>query len=533
MLPNKRLGQQTTRSGEVTSEEHNDRARTLLFDTDADATVITSHRMAAVDANAAALGVSPARLMESAGAAVASAVRSATDPGERVTIVCGRGNNGGDGFVAARHLPDREVTVSLLGQPTSIRTPVARENWDILQASSIPTSVSTDADSIELDAPAAVVDALLGTGVSGPLREPERTAVTQINAVRRADTTREIIAVDVPTGIDADTGEKTGGTDGVAVDADRVVTFHDEKPGLSGLDADVTIAEIGIPEAAARYTGPGDLLGLDRDPASHKGENGRVLVVGGGPYAGAPALTARAALRAGADLLEVACPASVAATVQAYSPNLIVHPLSGERLTPSHLDDIDALARAADVTVLGPGLGGATETADTVAAFLESHTGRVVVDADALRVVPAVDTDAEVICTPHQGEFEKMGGETAADPTARAARVRAFADEIGHTLLVKGRHDVIAGAEMGVGVNDDVMTVRLNRTGNPGMTVGGTGDVLAGVVGAFAARTTPLSAAAAGAYANGLAGDAAAEKHGTGLVATDLIDHLPQAIANE
>jgi NAD(P)H-hydrate epimerase len=182
--------------------------------------------------------------------------------------------------------------------------------------------------------------------------------------------------------------------------------------------------------------------------------------------------------------------------------------------------------------VIGPGLGDAPATAEAVATFLAEYDRRVVVDADALHAVPDVDTDAEVICTPHQGELREMGGETAADPVERARLVRAFAAELGHTLLVKGRQDVIAGVPAEPGHDGSVVT-RRNRTGNPGMTVGGTGDVLAGVVGALTTRTTPFVAAAAGAYVNGLAGDAAAEANGHGLVATDLIDRLPQALYDE
>ena len=495
--------------------------------------MISSQRMAAVDANAAALGVSSARLMESAGSALAREVLAVSDPGDTVALLCGRGNNGGDAFVAARHLTDRDVVVHLLGRPTTIHTTVARENWDVLEASEIPTNVVTDSADFAVGSPDVVVDALLGTGADGAPREPVRTAVERIDDWRAsAGANGTVVAVDVPTGIDADTGDPTGDADGVAVDADRIVTFHDEKPGLASLDATVTVASIGIPAAATRCTGPGTLLGLGRDPDSHKGDNGAVLVVGGGPYAGAPTLTARAALRAGADLAHVACPAEVADTVQGFSQNLIVHPLSGSTLDSAHTSQLTSLATGVDAVVIGPGLGDAPATAEAVATFLAEYDRRVVVDADALRAVPDVDTDAEVICTPHQGELREMGGETAADPVERARLVRAFAAELGHTLLVKGRQDVIAGVPAEPGHDGSVVT-RRNRTGNPGMTVGGTGDVLAGVVGALTTRTTPFVAAAAGAYVNGLAGDAAAEANGHGLVATDLIDRLPQALYDE
>ncbi|MYL67198.1 NAD(P)H-hydrate dehydratase [Halorubrum distributum] len=494
--------------------------------------MITTDRMAAVDANAAALGVPRKQLMESSGNAVAREVRAVADPGATVALVCGRGNNGGDALVAARFLKGYDVTVSLLGRPEAIRTDIARENWDALESAEIPREAVADSRGLNLtgpdgDDPDVVVDAMLGSGISGGLREPERTAAAAINA---SDAT--VIAVDVPSGIDADTGDPTGGSGetsvdadegAVAVHADRVVTFHDEKPGLDSLDAAVTVADIGIPAAAERFTGPGDLLGIDRDPDSHKGENGEVLVVGGGPYTGAPTLSALAALRAGADLVSVACPESVAGAVQGFSPNLIVRALPGDRVGPAHADRVASLAAENDVVVLGPGLGGGDGTEAFVREFLTAFEGRAVVDADALRVVPDVDTDAELICTPHQGELVGMGGETAEEPDERAELVREFAAELGHALLVKGAVDVIADAD----------GARLNRTGNPGMTVGGTGDVLAGTVGALAAVTEPFHAAAVGAYVVGRAGDAAAEANGAGLVATDLPDRLPEAMRNE
>ncbi|MFB6234026.1 MAG: NAD(P)H-hydrate dehydratase [Halopenitus sp.] len=492
--------------------------------------MISADRMAAVDANAAALGIPRSKLMESSGNAVAREVRDAADPGASVTLVCGRGNNGGDAFVAARFLADYDVSVQLLGRPESIGTDIARENWDALEAAEIATETVADASDLSLatgegsadsDAPDVVVDAMLGTGLTGAVREPERTAAHRINEAGEAGAT--VVAVDVPTGIDADTGEVAGAESSataVAVDADRIVTFHDEKPGLADLGAAVTVADIGIPEAAELFTGPGDLLGLARDPQSHKGERGEVLVVGGGPYTGAPTLSARAALRAGADLVRVACPKAVAREVQAFSENLIVRGFSGETLAPAHLEQIRSLAADHDAVVFGPGLGDAAATLEFVREFLAKYTGTIVVDADALPIVPEVDTDATLICTPHQGELRQMGGPSADEWRERVNAVQAFAAELGHTLLVKGAYDVVTDGE----------TVRVNRTGNPGMTVGGTGDVLAGAVGALATTNAPLDAAAIGAYANGRAGDAAAEDLGDGLVATDLIDRLPQGL---
>jgi NAD(P)H-hydrate epimerase len=476
--------------------------------------MISTARMAAVDRNAAALGVPRKQLMESSGNAIAREVRDLAGTGNAVAIVAGRGNNGGDGFVATRFLDDLEAIVHLLGRPESIRSDIARENWAALQEAAYDTRVVRDSRALDLRDPDLVVDALLGTGIAGAPREPEASVIEAMN-----DSGATILSVDVPSGVDADTGEAAG----VAVDADRVVTFHDEKPGLGRLDANVAVADIGIPEAAERFVGPGDLLALGRDPESHKGDHGRILVIGGGPYAGAPALSGQAALRAGADLSYVAVPDVVADTIQGYAEDLIVERYEGERLGPTHVDPLLDRADERDVVVIGPGLGDAPETLDAVQGFLESYEGRAVVDADALAVVPEISTDATLLCTPHGGELAEMGGPWGSDLHDRAGAVEAFAGDLGHTLLLKGSHDVISDGD----------GTRVNRTGNAGMTVGGTGDVLAGIAGALLARREPREAGAIAAYTNGRAGDLVVGEHGSGLVASDLLDRIPEGMQDE
>lgn len=473
--------------------------------------MISSIEMAVVDANAEALGIPRKQLMESAGNAIARAVRELADPNATVSLVCGRGNNGGDAFAAARFLSAFDPTVHLLGRPDTISTAIARENWNALERAEITTRVVSDSNGVDLGDPDILVDAMLGTGVTGALREPEATAATAINS---CDGT--VVSVDVPSGIDADTGERAG----VAVDADRIVTFHDTKPGLDAIDVETTVADIGIPAAAERFIERGDLLRLSRDPTAHKGDFGRVLIIGGGPYAGAPALSAQAALRAGADLAYVACPESVSREIQGYSENLIVRKQDGTRLDASNVPGLLSLAAGMDCVIFGPGLGDADSTLEAVARFLSEFEGTAVVDADALQVVPTIETDATLICTPHQGELKEMGCETADDPEKRAELVSELASELGATVLLKGAYDAITDGDR----------TRLNRTGNPGMTVGGTGDVLAGVTGALACTLAPIHAAAVGAYANGRAGDIVADEHGYGLTATDLLDALPQAL---
>jgi NAD(P)H-hydrate epimerase len=473
--------------------------------------MIRGSEMAVVDGNAAALGVPRKQLMESSGNAIADAVREHAAEGADVCIVAGRGNNGGDGFVAARFLDDYDVRVRLLGRAGTISTTIARENWDALEAAEYDAGEWRDSTAVDLGSPDLVVDAMLGTGISGDLREPAATAAAAIN-----DSDATVISVDVPSGLDAETGELAAN----AVDPDHVVTFHDTKPGLADLDASVTVAGIGIPPAATTFVERGDLRRISRDPASHKGDHGEVLVVGGGPYTGAPALAAQAALRAGADLVRVTCPTSVAHEVQGYSEDIILRPVQGTEFEPGHVGPVMEFAAEHDALVIGPGLGAADPVLETAEAILEAYGGTAVVDADALQVVPGIETDATLLCTPHQGELVKMGGRQVDDWRERMEHVESFAAELGHTVLVKGRYDVVSDGE----------TTRANRTGNPGMTVGGTGDILAGVTGAFAATQEPIHAAALGAYINGRAGDIVADRRGYGLIASELPDVIPDAM---
>jgi NAD(P)H-hydrate epimerase len=476
--------------------------------------MITGSEMAVVDANAAALGVPRKQLMESSGNAIARAVRDLASPGDGVTLVCGRGNNGGDAAVAARFLDGFDLEIVLLGRTDTITTDVSRENWAALQQADYPTREVRDSTAIELGDPNLVVDAMLGTGISGDLREPAATAAAAMNAT---DTT--VLSVDVPSGLNADDGTLAAN----AVSPDHVVTFHDTKPGLADIDAGVTVAEIGIPEAAETFVERGDLQRITRDPGSHKGDHGEILIIGGGPYAGAPALAGQAALRAGGDLVRVTCPTAVAREIQGYSEDLIVRPMEGRQFEPGHVGPVMEFAGEHDALVIGPGLGDDPDTLDAVKAILESYSGTAVVDADALSVVPDIETTADLICTPHQGELVDMGGQTSDDWRERRELIEEFAAELGHTLLVKGHYDIVSNGDR----------TRVSRTGNPGMTVGGTGDVLAGTTGALAATQELHHAAALGAYVTGRAGDIVCRERGTGLLASDLFEAIPQAMGAE
>ncbi len=309
--------------------------------------------------------------------------------------------------------------------------------------------------------------------------------------------------MDVPSGL---------GTDKV-VDPEVTVTFHRPKDGIPG---EVVVAGIGIPPTAEFLAGPGDLaLVAGRASASHKGQNGRILVIGGGPYSGAPALSAMAALRAGADLATVAAPANVAGTIAGFSPNLIVRELSSDHLSPHDLDLIGDLIPHHDVVVVGMGLGRDPETREALTKIVP-RCEKVVMDADAL--LPGIPLQG--IITPHESEFQRVSSIKVPPGRVQNETLMSFARDMNITILLKGKVDLITDGEV----------VRGNATGNAGMTVGGTGDVLAGITGAFYCKASPLRAAVAAAFVNGTAGDLAFEDKGYSLLATDVIENIPHAM---
>ncbi len=461
--------------------------------------MISAAEMQALDSNCRYFGLLPLQLMENAGAAIAREA-TALGTGKRIAIVAGRGNNGGDAFVAVRHLGVFEVTVYLLGRSRDISTEEARRNWEILKHLDCDLREIKDPSDMPLEESDLIIDAIFGTGVKGSVKGLEAMAIDAINA-----SGRKVLSVDIPSGF---------GTNKV-VRADIVVTFHRPKPDMTGT---VRVADIGIPADAELFVGPGDLwLVGKRTPESHKGDSGRILVIGGGPYTGAPALSAMAALRAGADIVTVAAPGKAAKTISGFSPNLIVRELSKEHLCPEDIPVLRDLIASHDVVVMGMGLGRHPETIAAIAGIIPL-TGKVVIDADALQP----DLPLRGIVTPHAGEFKRISGIPLVDLgyRERIEPLKGYAHEKGLVVLLKGKVDLISDGEV----------VRANTTGNPGMTVGGTGDVLAGVTAAFYARTSALRAATAAAFVNGRAGDLVYLEKDFGMVATDVVEKIPEAM---
>jgi len=492
---------------------------------------LTSREAMALDMNSAFLGVSTLQLMENAGGAVAQEIASRLEPGSKVVIFGGTGRNGGDGMVAARHLASRGLRVSflLIGKGSDIRDECALRNFEILKALWRSVALEEVADSsaispVEAD---AVVDALLGTGAKGPLRQPILQAVRAINASKGLK-----LSIDVPTGIDSDTGEILGD----AVRADITLTFHKAKVGLAkagGYAGQVKVVGIGIPPEAESMAGPGDLaLAIGRRPReSRKGDFGRLLVIGGSEtYTGAPCFVALAALRCGADLVYLASPEDAARAISSMSPNLITVKLDGECLSQRNIAPIKPLLERATGAVIGPGLGTREETFKAVGEILEMLRGLKmpsVIDADAIKAMGRARKGLgfPAVLTPHRGEFRALTGiDLSSDRGTLEEQIRSVreaAKGFDCTILLKGPIDIVSDGER----------VKLNSTGNPFMTVGGTGDVLSGIVGCFLAQGVgPMAAAAAGAFLNGYLGDALLRGGRAPLLPTDMIEEIPKAL---
>ncbi|MEM2412564.1 MAG: NAD(P)H-hydrate dehydratase [Candidatus Bathyarchaeia archaeon] len=490
--------------------------------------IITSREMRALELNAEYFGISQLQLMENAGRSVAQEIASRFTPDKRVVVFCGLGGNGGDGFVAARHLAAMgfKVTVILAGKASEISHRAAFENWKALQflrENVTIYEVYDDSLMPEINAD-VIVDALLGTGTKGMLRPPIKQLVEKINALNAFK-----VAVDVPTGIDSDTGEVLG----VAVKANLTVTFYKNKAGLEKAGeyaGEVIIRDIGLPAELECYAGPGDvkLVVKDRVPESRKGDFGRLLVVGGSEtFSGAPALVALAALRTGVDLAYVAAPRKTAYAISAMSPDLITIKLDGEHLNTGNIPTLKTYIEKADAIVMGPGLGLHTETMDAVKALIDSveEAGKpLLLDADGLKAFAAFKRKLNMpaVLTPHAGEYMILTGKTLPkNLREKALETQRTAAELGAVILLKGPVDVIA----------DEKRFKLNFTGNPGMTVGGTGDVLSGIIGAFLAQgSDPFEAAVAGAFVNGAAGDFAVSEKGYHIIASDLLEWIPKVL---
>jgi hydroxyethylthiazole kinase-like uncharacterized protein yjeF len=506
--------------------------------------VFTGAEMRAVDARAIAqLGVPGPRLMENAGTGAAQVIVGAFAPirGKRVLVVCGRGNNGGDGFVVARRLKARgaRVHVALIGRRSEVKGDAAlalgRWRGQIEEIVAEPRVRALGRDLARAD---VIVDALLGTGLTGPARGPAADAIEAVNGAARP-----VASLDLPSGLGSDQGALLGPT----VRATLTATFAGYKRSLllhpgAGHAGRVFVVDIGIPPAEVERGIATFLLEEDdvrrhfppRRPDAHKGSFGHVLVIAGSMgKSGAAGLAGRAALRSGVGLCTIGTAVSQQPVVAGFSMEPMTEPLAetpGQTVSLKARERILELIARTDAIALGPGLSLDPETQELIRGLVADAGRPMVVDADGLSALAghldALDRAAGPrALTPHPGEMARMLGVTVAEVQAdRLEVVRAFCLRHGVALALKGAGTVIGGPDG---------RVFINPTGNPGMASGGSGDVLTGMVGAFLARGfDAVTALQAGCFLHGLAGDlACAERGEEALIAGDIIEAIPAAMA--
>jgi hydroxyethylthiazole kinase-like uncharacterized protein yjeF len=505
--------------------------------------IVTAAEMRQIDRlTTERFGVPSLTLMENAGTAVADFVISHYPAAKRVGVICGKGNNGGDGFVAARKLQraGKDVRVLLLAEISELRgdaadmfsklpmAPITVSTGELLKSDSARTVFDSD----------ILVDAILGTGFRPPVSGLYAAAIAAMNAA-----SSPIIAVDIPSGADADV---MGGQVGAVARADAIVTFTAPRPAhIFGAltDGPTIVAPIGSPDdaiisslqinvIAARDIAP--LIG-PRPRASNKGSFGHVLVLGGSRgKAGAAAMAGMAALRAGAGLSTVATAISVIETVAGFHPELMTDPLeetvagtiSEDPLQRGQLDD---LVKGKTVLAVGPGISRHPETSSFVRGVVQKYKMPIVLDADGLNAFEGCAAEFKerpgtLVITPHPGEMARLTGlSIAAVQHDRLNVARTFARDHDLIVVLKGHRTLIAQPDG---------TVWVNMTGNPGMATGGTGDILTGMTAGLIAQNPDRIAEAviAAVHLHGLAGDVACESMGEqSMVATDLLMALPEA----
>jgi len=505
--------------------------------------VCTAGQMRALDQWAIAHGTPGHVLMERAGKGATAVLRRHWKRG-RTVVVCGHGNNGGDGFVIARHLRRARIPVEvwLAAAPSAVRGDAARAltAWRRAGGRVRECVDARDLESLRksLERAAVIVDALLGTGLNAPVDGLHAAIIDAINA-----TDVPVLAVDIASGLSADTGRPLG----TAVRATVTATFGHPKvgqlfhPGIAHTGT-LEVVDIGLPPEGVESLGAtthlleprtmGALLPR-RARHAHKGTFGHVLVVAGSRgKTGAALLATEGASRAGAGLVTLACAALLQPTLEGQVREAMTAALPDGRDGTASLGDGIALMRlleARDAVVCGPGLGVNPDTRTLVATIVRTARMPIVLDADALNAVAGTGVLRErigsTVVTPHPGEMGRLLEITTAEVQAdrlRVARQLAVRDQI--VVVLKGARTVVVAPD-GHGA--------IVPTGNPGMASGGTGDVLAGVIGGLLAQgLSPFDAACLGAFAHGLAGDRVALRQGEiGLLARDLVDEMPGTLA--
>lgn len=508
--------------------------------------LVTSAQMRAIDHETIhTVGIPGPELMENAGRGIAAEILSdhISEPEDtHVVVFCGKGNNGGDGFVVARYLHESDVQVSVLFiGPVGKLSEDAKLNYDRAMKVGVEVQELTDIEELpevlECD---IVVDAIFGTGFEGA---PRGLAGQLIEYINRQEV--EVISVDLPAGLHADTGEH----EGAVIEANYTYTLALPKYGLyltpgRELSGVTETVPIGIPaEVVEAAQFPDELISPEmvidmlpvRKPDSHKGDFGKLLLVAGSTgLTGAACMAGQAAVRCGSGLIKIACPHTVLPVIASKLTEVMTYPLpdvakKGALATRS-LGEIRALLKEHDALVLGPGIGRHRETFELVRRLVAKLDKPTIIDADGLNALAEHldiirECSAPLVLTPHPGEFKRLTGlEVPDDFRERCALARDVATDLGVVLVLKGSPTVI-GEPGGL--------TYVNQTGNEGMATGGSGDVLSGMIGSFLGQgMTPIEAAIAAVFIHGMTGDLAAEGYTSrAMIPTDMISFLPKAFA--
>ncbi|ABR55884.1 NAD(P)H-hydrate dehydratase [Methanococcus aeolicus] len=498
---------------------------------------ISPKEMNITDNNCEYLGIPKMVLMENAGKSIADEVVNylVKNNKNKIFVFCGLGNNGGDGFVAIRHLigycdyMDKiskssgfirfpslrsEITVILLGKEKEIKTYESKENFKILKnigeldfrlkikEMACPNEILKVIKNIKTEKEnVIIIDAMLGTGIKGELREPFKTVVNELNNLNKSNNIK-IISVDT----------ETKGLNG-----DLIITFHKHK--LDNELNKTNLKKIGIPPIAEHIVGWGDLKALSKiNPDSHKGDNGKVLVVGGSKeFFGAPILSALASSKI-VDLVTVASVKNTMDALRNY-PELMGYEIEGNYFGEEHINEIVELSKKYNVVILGNGLSVNNSTKKFVNGFLmemDKLNKKVVIDADAIKVIEYENFifNENFIFTPHKKEFEYMGLDVNNINNI-------YGIPWSSTIVLKGKYDLIFNKN----------NIKINKTGNAGMTVGGTGDALCGIIGALFCKNDAFISGCCGAFINGYAGDLLLKEKGYYYNVIDIIDNIPIVLA--
>lgn len=509
--------------------------------------------------------IAPAVLMENAGHAVAERAGAWLEgwDGKDVVLFCGKGNNGGDGFVIARHIlaAGARAYVYVLGEEADYSDEARQHLHTLQQLADDETCLLLPAPQSEADwqvlqkrllASSVVIDAMLGTGFHGSLRQPIASIVAEVNAAAAAGAVT-VIAVDMPTGVNSDTGAVSNGDDDEdgPLFADMTVTFGALKRGLvlypgRACAGHVEVDPIGMPgpllmqleEDPAYLLQESDIaeIVVPRSPDSHKGTHGTIAIVtGSSQMAGAALMAAHGAVRSGAGKVFLRVPGATAPYCIGAQPEIMVRGVgTGDHFTAADADEIIAESKNWSVLAMGPGMGRDAGTKEFLLKVLAAVDCPVVLDADALNLLAGekaliASRGSRIIMTPHLAEFSRLSGlsmtEIKADPIAAA---RHFASEWKVNLVLKGAPTLIVSARTG--------NVYINSTGNAGMACGGMGDVLTGMITAMTAHqgmSDLCSAACAGVYLHGSAGDACRKARGPyGFTPMETADALPGVLAS-